>query len=120
MRQVLLLLPPITRFLFSHIGLCALLLEYANGAFTFQAIEAQNEVKKRGEWSPRRKTASGQFMEHHRQQRCSRGTNLDEQAREELVIWIIALVDAVRKGGIDGKVITRTSLAPSVTDKLID
>lgn len=38
----------ITTFLFSHIGLCALVFGYSVfGAFTFQALEAQNELKKK-------------------------------------------------------------------------
>ena len=38
----------VTTFLFSHIGLCTLLLGYALvGAFTFQAIESQHEQEQR-------------------------------------------------------------------------
>lgn len=38
----------VTTFLFSHIGLCTLLLGYAlMGAFTFQALEYQHEQEQR-------------------------------------------------------------------------
>ncbi|XP_035231532.1 TWiK family of potassium channels protein 7-like [Stegodyphus dumicola] len=94
----------IATFLFSHIGLCALVVGYSIiGAFTFEALEAGHEKTKRQLMLKEREnvvinlwalTSKSNVLSEH---------NWTTLATETLQDFEITLVKAVRKEGYDGK-----------------
>ena len=97
----------VTTFLFSHIGLCALLLGYALiGAFTFQAIESQNERDQRFEMLRTRNEMILQLSNMTNHSIILNRENWTHNAEEILRQFELKLLNAVKKRGYDGEYTT--------------
>ncbi|XP_076363491.1 potassium channel subfamily K member 18-like [Tachypleus tridentatus] len=93
-----------TTFLFSHIGLCGLVVGYTiMGAFTFEALEAYNERAKREEMRTERKAVVEALWDITAESNVLHEINWTERAAATLRNFEVTLVRAVRKEGYDGK-----------------
>ncbi|XP_013793352.1 uncharacterized protein LOC106477314 [Limulus polyphemus] len=93
-----------TTFLFSHIGLCGLVVGYTiMGAFTFEALEAYNERAKREEMRTERTAVVEALWDITVESSVLHEINWTERAAATLRNFEVTLVRAVRKEGYDGK-----------------
>ncbi|XP_013787082.1 TWiK family of potassium channels protein 18-like [Limulus polyphemus] len=91
-------------FVFSHIGLCSLVVGYTIiGAFTFEALEAQNERAKREEIVSERETIVENLWEITTKSSVLHEANWTVQVTGALRQFEWTLIKAVRKEGYDGK-----------------
>lgn len=93
-----------TTFLFSHIGLCGLVVGYTiMGAFTFEALEAYNERAKREEMRAERTAVMQALWDITAESSVLYEINWTERAAAALRNFEVTLVRAVRKEGYDGQ-----------------
>ncbi|XP_013780905.1 TWiK family of potassium channels protein 7-like [Limulus polyphemus] len=91
-------------FVFSHIGLCGLVVGYTiMGAFTFEALEAQNEQTKREEIRNKRSAMVEALWDITAETSVLHEANWTKQAASALREFEWTLIKAVRKEGYDGK-----------------
>lgn len=92
-----------TAFMFSHVGLCALVVGYSIlGAFAFQALEAENEDKKADEVMARRMETVKKLWVITDQLNVLYKENWTRQVTEEVKRFQADLVHAIKEG-YDGK-----------------
>ena len=93
----------VTTFLFSHIGLCTLLIGYALvGAFTFQALELKNEEKQRLEMLKIRDQMIEQLWNITQSSPVLRQNDWTTEAKNKLEHFEKNLLEAVLRKGFDG------------------
>ncbi|XP_076340207.1 potassium channel subfamily K member 18-like [Tachypleus tridentatus] len=93
-----------TTFLFSHIGLCGLVVGYTiMGAFTFEALEAYNERAKREEMQNERTAIVEALWDITAKSSVLHEVNWTQLAAATLRNFEVTIVQAVRKEGYDGK-----------------
>ncbi|XP_022250133.1 uncharacterized protein LOC106466422 [Limulus polyphemus] len=93
-----------TTFLFSHIGLCGLVVGYTIvGAFTFEALEAYNERAKREEMQNERTAIVEALWDITAKSSVLHQANWTQLAAATLRNFEVTIVQAVRKEGYDGK-----------------
>ncbi|XP_076336608.1 potassium channel subfamily K member 18-like [Tachypleus tridentatus] len=91
-------------FVFSHIGLCGLVVGYTiMGAFTFEALEAQNEQTKREEIRNKRSAMVESLWDITAETSVLHEANWTKQAASALREFEWTLIRAARKEGYDGK-----------------
>ncbi|GFQ73494.1 uncharacterized protein TNCT_666391 [Trichonephila clavata] len=94
----------VTTFLFSHIGLCGLVVGYSLvGAFTFEALEAGYEQTKRQIMLKERENVVTGLWSLTTMSNVLSERNWTALATETLQEFEVVLVRAVRKEGYDGK-----------------
>ncbi|CAL1289974.1 unnamed protein product [Larinioides sclopetarius] len=94
----------VTTFLFSHIGLCGLVVGYSLiGAFTFEALEAGYEQTKRQIMLKERENVVTGLWTLTTMSKVLSESNWTARATETLQEFEVTLVRAVRKEGYDGK-----------------
>ncbi|KAG8200208.1 hypothetical protein JTE90_024987 [Oedothorax gibbosus] len=94
----------VTTFLFSHIGLCGLVVGYSLlGAFTFEALEAGYERTKRQTMVKERENVVMGLWSLTATSSVLSEKNWSALATETLQDFEVTLVKAVRKDGYDGK-----------------
>ncbi|XP_054711246.1 TWiK family of potassium channels protein 18-like [Uloborus diversus] len=94
----------VTTFLFSHVGLCGLVVGYSIvGAFTFEALEAGYELEKRRTMLRERETLVSDLWMLTAGSSVLSEINWTSMAIETLQDFETTLVKAVRKEGYDGK-----------------
>ncbi len=93
----------VTTFLFSHIGLCTLLIGYAlMGAFTFQALESKNEVRQRLEMIEIRNNMIKELWNITQSSVLLKEKEWSKEATKELEGFEKKLLEAVIRKGYDG------------------
>lgn len=93
----------ITTFLFSHIGLCALVFGYCIiGAFTFRALEAPNELKYRKIVKQERYNFTAKLWSITKNSSVLKQHEWSDQAYKELEKLEKLLVIALKYNGYDG------------------
>lgn len=103
----------ITTFIFSHVGLCALVFAYSFlGAFTFEWLEAHNELRKRKEMYAVRLKVIERLWQMTENSSVLMQNDWSLKAREELFSFEEKLIWAVRKEGYDGTLPPLPSLPP--------
>ncbi len=94
-------------FLFSHIGLVTLLLAYSvMGAFVFQALESENEIKQRSRMNQAQEELVSklwEITENPKPDDVLVESKWSVNASAALREFEVALLEAVRKHGYDGK-----------------
>ena len=94
----------VTTFLFSHIGLCTLLLGYALvGAFTFQAIESQHEHEQRLDMIRTRNDLIIELSNMTNHSIILNRENWTRNAADILGKFELKFIHAVKFKGYDGK-----------------
>ncbi|OQR71577.1 potassium channel subfamily K member 18-like [Tropilaelaps mercedesae] len=92
-----------TAFLFSHVGLCALVVGYAVlGAFTFRALEAQHEVQRADEVQRLRDVTVDSLWEITNRYNVLYRENWTVEVGREMADFQRGLIEAV-KDGYDGR-----------------
>ncbi|XP_054166609.1 TWiK family of potassium channels protein 7-like [Oppia nitens] len=93
----------VTTFLFSHIGLCTLLIGYAvMGAFTFQALELKNEERQRLEMLTIREHMIQQLWNITQESTVLNQLEWTQAAKDTLDHFEKNLLEAVLRKGYDG------------------
>ncbi len=93
----------ITTFLFSHIGLCALVFGYSIvGAFTFRALEAPNELKYRKIVKQERYHFTAKLWSLTQNSSVLKQREWSDEAYKELEKLEKLLVIALKYNGYDG------------------
>ena len=94
----------ISAFLFSHIGLCTLVFGYSIlGAFSFRALEAENELKYRQIMINVREDVVERLWKLTENSSVLVQTNWTNSAMNELINFELSLIQAVKFEGYDGK-----------------
>ncbi|CAG2174257.1 unnamed protein product, partial [Oppiella nova] len=111
----------VTTFLFSHIGLCTLLIGYAlMGAFTFQALELKNEEKQRLEMLTIREHMIQQLWNITQESPVLSQHEWTHAAEGKLETFEKTLLEAVLRKGYDGSDdVTRKSSQWSFSGSLL-
>ena len=95
----------VATFLFSHIGLCTLVIGYTLiGAFTFQALELKNEVKEREQMLRIRDQMIEQLWNITQTSPVLIQQDWTSAAKTKLEHFEKTLLEAVNRRGFDGKI----------------